>query len=96
MVNDSDIRASNIQLTDKNNVLYIHIPAYHHSFPPQELINRLFASPMGNDIIKHKPTFFYNMMKLLKEDSGRKTESTKKAHTHNGQMLLRYINNFIS
>jgi len=76
------------------NVFYIHIPAYHYNYEPNEMIRMFLQSPLSN-LIEDKEPFYYHMMNTLSHNRHSKGNQSRQANEYNGQMLQKYISAFI-
>ena len=77
----------------RNNVSYLHIPAYHSSLEPKQMIEQFIFSPMGETLISDKQLFFNEMLKRVPHIRGQK--QNPQANSHNGDLLLNYIRHFM-
>jgi len=76
------------------NVFYIHIPAYHHNFEPNEMVRIFLQSPMAKMVDDTEP-FYYHMLNML-SGGNLKGGQNPRANQYNGEILLKYVNHFIN
>ena len=78
----------------RDNVFYIHIPAYHYNFDPNEMVRMFIQSPLA-DLVDNKEPFYYHMVNILSRNRYSRENQNKQANEHNGKMLQKYIYSFI-
>lgn len=78
----------------RDNVFYIHIPAYHHNFEPNEMIRLFIQSPMAK-MVDDNEAFYYNMLNTLSRERGAPKQNIQ-ANNYNGAMLFKYIDHFMN